>query len=59
MSTVEFDKRKYSTDSEYMIQNLKEKKNLEKWQKLLPGSKCICMLCRLRWDSSHSPFRQS
>ena len=35
MSTVEFDKRKYSTDSEYMIQNLKEKKNLEKWQKLL------------------------
>lgn len=31
MSTVEFDKRKYSTDSEYMIQNLKEKKNLEKW----------------------------
>ena len=35
MSAVEFDKRKYSTDSEYMIQNLKEKKNLEKWQKLL------------------------
>lgn len=32
MSAVEFDKRKYSTDSEYMIQNFKEKKNLEKWQ---------------------------
>ena len=39
MSTVEFDKRKYSTDSEYMIQNLKEQKNLEKWR--IHG-RCCC-----------------
>ena len=32
---TEFDKRTYSSDCEYMIQNLKEKSNLEKWQKLL------------------------
>lgn len=35
MLATEFDKRTYSSDCEYMIQNLKEKSNLEKWQKLL------------------------